>query len=139
MTSWLAPLLSEQEIVARSQSDFQKPNIRLAPNKIDQMSLLKTTNQMWKLYLPMTMMVICGGGILFQGTLSELIGKGTTLTLVGLGGLFGMASFILATFWIRCPKCKLKLFYFAVSKQELGSWLPWLLSQKTCPKCNFGG
>jgi hypothetical protein len=103
------------------------------------MSLLKTTKQMWKLYLPMTMMVICGAVILFQGTLSESIGKGTTFTLVGLSGVFGMASFILPIFWIKCPNCKLKLFYFAVSKRELGSWLPWLLSQEKCPKCNFLG
>jgi hypothetical protein len=103
------------------------------------MNLLKATKQTWKLYVTMAAMVVGGAVILFQGLLSEIVAKDTMLTLVAVGGLIGMGSFILAAYWIKCPNCKLKLFYFAVSKQKLGSWLPWLLAQRTCPKCNFGG
>ena len=80
--------------------------------------------------------VVTGGIIiLFQGALYDPIGEETTMVLVGLGAFLGMSGFIWAIFSIKCPKCKLKLLYFAIQKQKLGSWLTWLLELKECPQC----
>lgn len=83
--------------------------------------------------------MVGGSVILFQGALYDLIGKETTMLIVGLGGLLGMGGFIGAIFSIKCPDCKLKLFYFAVQKQKLGSWLTWLLTLEKCPQCIGAG
>jgi hypothetical protein len=83
--------------------------------------------------------LIGGGVILFQGALYEPLGKETTMLLVGFGGLFGMGGFLAAIFSIKCPNCKLKLFYFAIRNQKLNSWLTWLIELEECPQCIEAG
>jgi hypothetical protein len=87
----------------------------------------------------MTAIMLGGGLILFQGALYDPIGKETTMLIVGLGGLLAMGGFVWAIFSIKCPNCKLQLFYFAIQKQKLGSWLIWLLVLEECPQCIEGG
>jgi hypothetical protein len=38
---------------------------------------------------------------------------------------------------IRCPRCKAKIVWIAVSRQSTQTWLFWLLQLTSCPKCNF--
>lgn len=118
--------------------NFAHPLVQvLAPNPHEaDLSLLKRSNQLWKIYLFIPVAVLGGSVILFQGALYEPIGKELTMLLVGLGGLLGIGAFICACLFIRCPNCKLKLFCFAMSRRKFVSWLVWLLKQEECPRCD---
>jgi len=87
----------------------------------------------------MAAVVIGGGVILFQGALYKPIGQETTRILMGLGGLIATVGFLAAIFSIKCPNCKLKLFYFAIRNQKINSWFTWLLELKGCPQCIEAG
>jgi hypothetical protein len=57
--------------------------------------------------------------------------------------LLGTAIIFVAFAWlciaVRCPQCGLRLFWYAVSSKECGSWFGWLLNNSCCPKCGFAG
>jgi hypothetical protein len=38
---------------------------------------------------------------------------------------------------IRCPECGLRWFLYAIRKESIGEWLPWLRSFSVCPRCGF--
>ena len=38
---------------------------------------------------------------------------------------------------IRCPKCGLRWFFYAIRTEPIGEWLPWLKSFSACPKCGL--
>lgn len=57
-------------------------------------------------------------------------------SLIPLGALIGMLSFLFAIFTIRCPICNDKWFWRAVSKRDKDNWLIWLENQSNCPECN---
>lgn len=55
------------------------------------------------------------------------------LISVAAGILIG----IFACTSIRCPECRLKWVWHAVSKKDVNQWIPWLLSFEKCPRCEF--
>jgi hypothetical protein len=48
-----------------------------------------------------------------------------------------MATGVWVCFNVRCPNCGAKLLWVAIRKQSIGSWMPWLLRQTSCPLCSF--
>lgn len=99
------------------------------------MTLLKRTNQLWKLYAFMALMALGAGITLLQAFIGKYVGKEAITDLV-IGGMFLVTgAFIWAYNSIICPHCKLKLFWHSIIKVGLGSWFVWLVNLEKCPQC----
>lgn len=100
------------------------------------MNLLQRTDQAWKVWLFVVMLVLGGAASLLQGFLYDALGKERAIQLAfaGIGLIIG--SFIFAGFSIACPKCGLKLFPHAFRTQGFFTWFSWILQQESCPRCN---
>jgi hypothetical protein len=89
--------------------------------------------QAWKFWLGIA--VLMGGSVLMQspGLFYPVQRE--------IGVLLGTAIAAVALVWlavsIRCPKCHLKLFYYAMSTQTPRGWLGWLLDASKCPRCAY--
>jgi len=77
-----------------------------------------------------------GAGItLLQPFLHRFLEK-DTITLLVIGGmLLVIAAFAWAYAAITCPDCKLKLFWYSLTKVGLGTWFVWLTDLEHCPQC----
>jgi len=96
---------------------------------------LKKTDQIWKLYAFAVAMAIGAGVTLFQSFLYRLLEKETITSLVICGMLLVAGAFAWAYNSITCPNCKLKLFWYSITKVGLGTWFIWLLDLEKCPQC----
>lgn len=98
------------------------------------MSKIKETNQAWKLALSVLGLIIGSAGICYGIHAMEEEGDfGVYVDLAGTAT--AVLTFLFAVFSIRCPNCKLKWVWYAVSKKEVGEWLTWLMSFQNCPCC----
>jgi hypothetical protein len=98
-------------------------------------SLLSCTGQSWKLLLHWAIgLAYCAvlattEMLWFEGHVSA-----ETRGLLLLGGSFlAIASLVFACIAIRCPVCRARWFWLAISKKEDGLRL--LFSRPACPKC----
>lgn len=99
------------------------------------MSLLKRTNQLWKLYLFVAIMAVGAGTTLFQSLLYRFLDK-ELITYLVIGGMLLMVGvFAWAFSSITCPNCRLKLFWHSISEEGLGKWFIWLINLEKCPQC----
>lgn len=98
-------------------------------------SIIKTSGQMPKLVLLFA--VLIGGWIAMVIGLKNLEGSGWGFPLALAGMSIGLASFLLALLFIRCPRCGSRWLWKAVSQQEHSQWLSTLLSNSTCPSCAY--
>ena len=99
------------------------------------MSLLKRTNQLWKLYLFVASMALGAGITLFQSFLHRLLDKETIINLVIGGMVLMIGVFAWAYAFITCPNCNLKIFWHSISEEGLGKWFTWLINLEKCPQC----
>jgi len=97
-------------------------------------SKIRKTKQEWKLVCSFVCLLISGGGIFYGinkmhdgGNLAVYIDLFSVATGI-LVGIFACTS-------IRCPECRLKWVWYAVSKKAANQWVPWLLSFEKCPQC----
>lgn len=104
----------------------------------DTVTLLQRTNQSWKIWLFVALLLIGCAATLLQGFLYAPLGKelAIKIAVAGLGVLIGV--FIWAAGSIRCPECQQKLFLHAVTKEGFLTWFSWLLQVESCPKCGHG-
>lgn len=99
------------------------------------MSLIKRTNQQWKVYVFIGLMTLGCALTLSQPLYKDWLGESLTLR-VGINAMMlVVANFVWACLFITCPHCKLKLFFFALTKKGLGSWFAWLTEEDKCPQC----
>lgn len=99
------------------------------------MSVLQRTDQLWKLYVFALAMALGAGLTLFQSFLYKLLEKETITALVIGGMLLVIGAFAWAYTSISCPNCKLKLFWYSITKVGLGTWFTWLINLEKCPQC----
>jgi hypothetical protein len=77
--------------------------------------------------------VVAGGAIAwFHPAVLETIPGGREI-----GTLMMIIGGVWLSIAIRCPRCRLKLFWYAISKKGLNEWSPWLLETKECPQCGY--
>ncbi len=98
-------------------------------------SIIKKTGQWWKAHLSFWGAVL-GGAVMFFG-LANLEKNNSSVVLVLVGIVIGLASSIFACVSIKCPNCKAKWAWHAVSKKSPNEWLNWLITQPKCPKCDY--
>ena len=49
----------------------------------------------------------------------------------------GLSAMFVASTSVRCPNCRLKLVWHAMSTNSANDWLRWLLNAKSCPVCGY--
>lgn len=98
-------------------------------------SLLKSSGQAWKPYTSFALSLL--GLILLLLPISSPDRYGDRASILLIVGGLGLAvgSFVWASLSIRCPACKAKLFWIAVSGHSPTDWLTWLLRRVDCPVC----
>jgi hypothetical protein len=98
-------------------------------------SLLKQTNQMWKIYVFGIALLLGSAASLLQGFFYEDLGQQLAMRIGMLGIALLVSGFIWAGFNVRCPSCQLNLFAHAFKTQGFFTWFAWLLQVESCPQC----
>ena len=101
-------------------------------------TIINKTGQGWKLRAHFIGMALCGIGILGANYLLGVEKANLWFAIMSCSMLLGVGSIVFAANSIKCPKCGCKLYWYAVSKQNINAWLSWLYSQASCPSCNYG-
>jgi len=101
-------------------------------------TLLQRTNQSWKVWLFVALLLVGCAATLLQGFLYKPLGKELAIQIAvgGVGLLIG--AFLWAGGAVRCPQCELKLLIHAITKEGFFTWFSWLLQVDSCPKCRYG-
>ena len=100
-------------------------------------SIYETSRQTWKVVTAGTAFgigTLLAIGSLFRIPLVADLGFSGTLASIGL--VFGALAF--GSLMIRCPSCKARWVWIAVSERDASDWWPWLLGLEFCPRCGFG-
>jgi hypothetical protein len=100
-------------------------------------SKIRKSKQEWKLYSSFIGFVIAGG-VMFYGIKQTTAGTETTIDLILYSLVAEIIIGVFACGSIRCPECKLKWVWHAVSKKDSNQWVSWLLSFEECPQCAAG-
>ena len=99
------------------------------------MSLLRRTDQTWKLNLFVACLALGVGITLFQWMLTEPLGEELTVKIV-VGVLFLVIMRVAcACLFIVCPRCNLRLIPHALRTAGLGGWFNWVRDVEACPGC----
>lgn len=112
-----------------------RTNKMLCGIEVAPVSILKSSKQQWKFvsfFLGMGVSCIL---MLFGELLGEELNIGQPVLLSIFGIFIGIFSFLFACISIKCSVCKDTWFWRAVSKNNSGDWLFWLVAQESCPKC----
>jgi hypothetical protein len=64
-------------------------------------------------------------------------GPGVVEESAGLAVVILLAAALVLVCRIRCPECGLRWFLYAIRKESVGEWLPWLRSFSVCPRCGL--
>jgi hypothetical protein len=98
------------------------------PTRTNSRSLIRDSGQTWKL--------ATGAALFLAGGVGMLAGIANDHLLGDIGGLLVIATAMVATCWgVRCPRCRDPWVWRAISTQDAGVWVPWLLALRTCPGC----
>ena len=95
------------------------------------------TGQFWRLVV--ACVGIAAGGILTEVSRRQIVATEDPVWGAVMGGAIVLTSAALtfAAWGIRCPACKERWFWAAISKRGSQEWLQWLLGQPTCPNCQY--
>jgi hypothetical protein len=99
---------------------------------------VRKTGQTWKVVFGWT--VIAAGLAIIYGCLNGWFGSQSseTFALVVLcANLANVGAFVWMVQSIRCPRCRLRLFWHALSSKEHPSGLRWFSSFEECPSCRY--
>ena len=101
-------------------------------------SILRKTGQWPKFLLSLALFFL--GGIVMLLSLTNGSNESPELfaAMTMSGAALAMLGFVLGCTTIRCRKCGIRLFWYAVSRQSAQNWLLWLLNESSCPRCSFG-
>jgi len=98
-------------------------------------SFIKTTGQFWKLVAGLV--PFCAVGVIltyqqwFSSKVTVFTGRMLPFSAVSL------LLFLWSLVSIRCPRCKLRVIWYAVSKVDHRVWTQWVFAFMQCPKCGY--
>jgi len=98
---------------------------------------IDATGQRWKLVASLAVVSLCALTIFVRSAILSLLGEELAIVLVMLATLASLASFVAPCVLVRCPRCRCKLLWRAVSTQAASLWLLWLLELTGCPECHY--
>lgn len=104
------------------------------------MTLLKATNQYWK-HLASSAVLLSGGAALWA-LLSGVIGtqfksSGDLLLMLAFSGLVLVGGLVWPAIAIVCPRCRLRWFWYSVTRRPLSDALTWYKTATVCPRCGL--
>ncbi len=98
-------------------------------------SFIKSTGQFWKLIAVLVPLGALGVILIYQEWFSEKVtvftGRLLPITAVAL------LLFLWGCISVRCPRCKLRVIWYAVSKVDHRVWTQWIFAFRQCPKCGY--
>ena len=97
-------------------------------------SIIKTSGQ-WPKLVAFFVGNMIGGVLIFAAVRDFQAEAGPWLFLIGMG--LTITSFFFGVLAIRCPRCKARWLWQALSQQKHSEWLPHLLSHSRCPACSY--
>jgi hypothetical protein len=100
-------------------------------------SIIKKTNQWWKLMLAFGLMVAGGLLVGWLANVPDLGEVQSGFQLLLLGFLFTGAGLVFPCVAIRCPNCGARWFWQGISGKGANQWLAWLLGRSVCPTCEY--
>ncbi|WP_288841245.1 hypothetical protein [uncultured Deefgea sp.] len=94
------------------------------------------SSQRYKIKVLSILGAISSIGLFFPNEIASLceLDKNSVHLVATASGLIVFISFC---FSIRCPSCKSKLVFYALSNKKFNLWMSWLFDLKVCPKCGF--
>lgn len=98
-----------------------------------QKSFLKSSGQLWKLWLSLALVVL--GWLSIPLALGGYVDQDSGALLILAGVFVAVCATVWASISIKCPACKARLLWRAISKESHKTWLVSLLSQSECPHC----
>lgn len=98
-------------------------------------SFLKSTGQLWRLYVAFFLVLL--GFALILLILTGVTNESAELSMVvvAIGLLLGMGGFMWACISVRCPKCETKLLWTVLTEKAVQNWLVFLIGLRKCPVC----
>ena len=94
------------------------------------------SSQSWKLWLGFGVLAVAGV-FLFAPTQWSFVIAGITWPSELIGTVIATVAFLWLALTVVCPRCRLRLFWYAVSKKHASNWLGWLLDTSSCPRCGY--
>ena len=98
-------------------------------------SYLKSSGQFWKIYLFFVLQLVAFALVMTAVSVGHGQSAEQMALLLFTGLTLGFGSFVWTCFAVKCPKCKTRLFWKAVSGQSSQNWLIRLFALNNCPVC----
>jgi hypothetical protein len=98
-------------------------------------SILARSGQAWKFKLSMLFVLLGGAGMAVSRAMppsESIVGLVASLAGVAAGLLGGL---VFPSLSIRCPRCRARWFWMAISSKRHDEWFLWLLDARACPAC----
>jgi hypothetical protein len=99
-------------------------------------SFVRQTGNLWKLGVGLGLAVVSTAMLIVSLTRLEPNGSLTGLMLAW--GVSAVCVFSVVQ-WIRCPRCKLRLLWWAAGTSTAATWVAMLVGLRACPRCGFKG
>lgn len=102
-------------------------------------SILAKSGQAWKFKLSLFFMLL--GGLAFAVSRAMPRSSSSYEPFVNLAGIAMalLGGLVYPSLAIRCPKCRVRWFWMAISSKRHDEWFVWLLDAETCPECEYTG
>src|SRR6266545_452903 len=82
--------------------------------------------------------VLVGGGFLFYGIAADT-SNGDGLLWILSGMVLTLGGLLFACIGVRCPKCRARWVWMAVSERCSTTYGTWLIALSACPRCGDDG
>lgn len=92
--------------------------------------------QRWKFWFWAAVLAVSGVCLWASGQVAGVIGT-SPVGIMFTGMALGVVAPVGASLSVRCPRCGLRLVWYALSRQSHHAWLSWLLGLQTCPRCGL--
>ena len=78
-----------------------------------------------------------GGAVAASRAMSS--SQGNAWLLVDLAGIVVglLGGLVFPSLSIRCPRCRVRWFWMAISSQKHDEWFSWLFAAEACPECGY--
>jgi hypothetical protein len=94
------------------------------------MNVITASRQRWK--------IVLGGLMLTPGLYQLLIPAATNFAFTMFAVLCSLGALVFTAASVRCPTCRARWVWMAVSQQKHNAWVAWLMALEVCPSCGYG-
>ena len=99
--------------------------------------LIEASGQRWKIRLGLSIVITTGGSVLVCVAGLDRIPDSILAVVVPVSIGLCLATLLWLCLGVRCPRCRLSLFYFAFSHAQALDLVTWLGRESRCPRCGI--